>query len=266
MKDLSPDQLHAFLHLMGESTSPSGFEKIRDIILSDDKLVKPPGVSPTAQMLMGSDYYFIVLFGEPSDESIWGWQLDGHHLGLNVIVRGGDLSIAPSFIGVQPAVFDYGTRQKIEPMQLEGSLPYTILAILTESQRRIATVGERTQGLIAGPGADQFQIPEEGLALPEMSADQQKWITKLMQSWISILPDAWARQHMKEFENSMPKGFFVWKGSQSNEPTPGYYRISTPKYLVEFCHQNLGGDPWNHLHSVFRMPDNDYLGATIDQD
>lgn len=263
MRDLSPEQIHAFLNLMGESTSAAGFVKIRDIILSDDKLVKPPGVSPTAQMLMGSDYYFIVLFGEPSDESIWGWQLDGHHLGLNVLVQKGDLSIAPSFIGVQPALFDYGPHQKIEPMKSESRLQYKILESLTESQRRSAIVGDRTQGLLAGPGDDEFHIPAEGLAISDMSADQQRWVSLLMQSWISILPDSWANHHMKEFEDSMSKGFFVWKGSESAEPTPGYYRIYTPKYLVEFCHQNLGGDPWNHLHSVFRMPGNDYLGATI---
>lgn len=263
IKDLSPDQIHAFLDLMAASTSASGFIKMRDIILSDDKLVNPN--SPrNSTMLMGSDYYFICLFGKPSDSEVWGWQLDGHHLGLNVIIQEGQLSIAPSFIGTQPANFNYGSRKGIQPMMVEGSLPYKIAASLTDDQRQKLVVGPRTQGLEAGPGADQAVVQAKGLPIKEMNADQKKMVLQLAGAWISILPEPWASHESNALEKSLNEAHIAWKG-ETGAGSPMYYQILAPGFFAEFCHQNLGGDPMNHLHSVYRKPGQDYLGAAIGQ-
>ncbi len=263
MKDLSPHQISAFLDLVVESTSESGFAKIRDIILSDDKLVTPGGRS-NSSFLMGSDYYFIVLFGKPSDDGIWGWQLDGHHLGLNVVIQEGNLTIAPSFIGTQPADFTYGQRRHIQPMKVEATLPYEIIGSLSDSQRSKAVTGPRTQSLEAGPGQDSVIPSSTGLAISELGADQKSMLEQLCHAWIGIMPEAWASKEMKAVRAALDQGQFIWKG-ETAPGSPVYYQIRTPNFLVEFTHQNLGGDPMNHLHSVYRKPGQDYLGASIGQ-
>jgi len=46
--------------------------------------------------------YFFSLFGNPSADEPWGWQIDGHHLNLNALVLGDQLVLTPSFMGSEP--------------------------------------------------------------------------------------------------------------------------------------------------------------------
>ena len=261
LKDLSPKQISFFLDLLAHSTSAYGFNKVRDIILSDDKLIDPAN-PPRSGLLLGSNYYWVVLFGSPSDDGIWGWQIDGHHLGLNVLIQGGEVSIAPSFIGTQPSSFNYGDRTDITPMKVEGSLPYEFMASLTGAQLEKAVIGPRTQGMQAGPGRDKFLPKPRGLGLNGLNQNQKAQIMTLADAWINILPKKWAQKERNQLERNISKGYLAWKGGiKSTEPV--YYQLNIPGFYIEFSHQNLGGDPFNHLHSVYRKIGNDYFGKEI---
>ena len=47
----------------------------------------------------GEWMYFLSIFGTPSDDEPWGWQLDGHHLNLHCFVLGDQLVMTPAFLG-----------------------------------------------------------------------------------------------------------------------------------------------------------------------
>lgn len=71
----------AVIAVIKASLSSKGFEKTRAImqlnrVLGD--LVGGPGV-------MGEWSYIFCLFGMPSVNEPWGWQLFGHHLALNCL-------------------------------------------------------------------------------------------------------------------------------------------------------------------------------------
>jgi hypothetical protein len=46
--------------------------------------------------------YWVSVFGRPSLTEPWGWQLDGHHVNLNVFVLRGQVVISPVFVGAEP--------------------------------------------------------------------------------------------------------------------------------------------------------------------
>ena len=51
--------------------------------------------------------YFLSIFGEPSPEGPWAWQIDGHHLCVNGTIIGDQLVLTPTFMGSEPChVFD----------------------------------------------------------------------------------------------------------------------------------------------------------------
>lgn len=263
LKDISPEQISSFLNLLAESTSAYGFEKIRDIILSDDKLIDL--ANPPSGVLLGSNWYWVVLFGEPSDNGIWGWQIDGHHLGLNVIINGGELSIAPSFIGTQPSNFSYGKRKNIQPMKTEMDVPYDIIESLNDAQLTKVVVGTRTQNLSAGPGLDKVMPQKKGLAISDLNREQKQMVLELASAWINIMPEKFAKKDFRHVRRHMNSGRFAWRGKTSRKD-PVYYSLNMSGFFVEFTHNNLGGDPFAHIHSVYRKIGSDYLSAEIPHD
>ena len=44
------------------------------------------------------------IFGTPSVDAPWGWQLYGHHLCVNIFILGEEMIISPIFIGAEPNV------------------------------------------------------------------------------------------------------------------------------------------------------------------
>ena len=53
-------------------------------MLADDQLFEGGNPRPG----FGTENFFVVLFGEPSATEPWGFQLDGHHLGLKLSMHG----------------------------------------------------------------------------------------------------------------------------------------------------------------------------------
>ena len=93
------------IRLSGGGAQPRrGAELVRGIIDAE-------GVLADASRASGfgwhPDNYWLAFFGEPSAGADWSWQFGGHHLdAINVAVTAaGAMSMSPSFIGIEPAVF-----------------------------------------------------------------------------------------------------------------------------------------------------------------
>ena len=47
--------------------------------------------------------YFFTIFGSPSEQGLWGWSAEGHHLSANFVIQDGKLiSAEPTFLGANP--------------------------------------------------------------------------------------------------------------------------------------------------------------------
>ena len=99
-------QVQALCDLMAALFSEQGFDKMRDIMLADDQLLR--GGRP--RIGFGAEQFAVVLFGKPSAEEPWAFQLDGHHVGVNVSINGDQMSLSPSFIGTQPEEFKIAAK------------------------------------------------------------------------------------------------------------------------------------------------------------
>ena len=62
---------------------------------------------------------------------------------------------------------------------------------------------------------------------------------------------------MEELSSEIDKMSFSWWGP-SVEKGDFSYRIQGPSLIIEYAGQDLGGDPHNHLHSMYRDPTNEY--------
>ena len=82
LEDLAPAQRDAAMRLMEATLSARGFAQARDIMRLNGLLVEITRKSED----FGEWPYFVTLFGMPSADAPWGWQIDGHHLNLNFFV------------------------------------------------------------------------------------------------------------------------------------------------------------------------------------
>ena len=253
--DLSPSELSDMIQLLASSLSPKGFEKVRGIMLGDDLLVR--GDQTGNRMLFGADNYWFFIYGTPSMTEPWGWQFDGHHLAINLTIAKNDVTISPSFIGTQPADVEWGGRYSHKPMNIEVTKAFQLVNDLNAAQKSKAIVGERRQNLDAGPGADDVQPSSEGIRGSQLNSDQRKGLSNLISEWLKILPSQYADKRQREIEQTLDSTTFGWWG-ETEQDSPIYFRIQGPEVLIEFANQNLGGNPLQHLHSVYRDPSNDY--------
>ena len=53
-------------------------------------------------------FYWVSIFGNPSPDEPWGWQIDGHHLNINCFVLGDQLVMTPAFMGSEPVLARFG--------------------------------------------------------------------------------------------------------------------------------------------------------------
>src|SRR5262249_55415207 len=78
MGELGDRQRAAALALLSSALSRRGFEKVQEIVESDEALKKSEGSNP----MFGHDLYYISILGTPSETAPWMVQFGGHHLGL----------------------------------------------------------------------------------------------------------------------------------------------------------------------------------------
>ena len=250
--DLNEAQTKSALELMAKLFSQHGYWKMRNIMLADDQLLR--GGRPRNGF--GTENFSIVIFGEPSDSKPWAFQLDGHHVGVNVSLEGDKLTMSPSFIGTQPQTFKLGGKA-MRPLTGEIDLAYEFANSLSDEQRKKAIIRNRRGRIATGPGND-FQVPSaKGIAGSELNDDQKKAVLKLIKQWVNDLPPTHAKQRLAQIEKEMDQLRFAWNGATEVGSDISYI-IQSPSLIIEYACQDLGGDPQQHLHTIYRNPQNEY--------
>jgi hypothetical protein len=83
----------------------------------------------------------------------------------------------------------------------------------------------------------------------------------LIAEWAGIVNDAYAAPRLAEIRAGLDQTWFAWSGPTTHEPGrngTAYYRVQGPKLVIEFAPQGMGGDPTNHVHTMYRDPTDDY--------
>ena len=79
----------------------------------------------------------------------------------------------------------------------------------------------------------------------------------LIEQWVGDLPSAQAAKRMRGIESEIDQMKLSWNGGREPKSDMSY-TIQSPSLIIEYACQDLGGDPLNHLHSVYRDPTNEY--------
>ncbi|WP_395745430.1 DUF3500 domain-containing protein [Prosthecobacter sp.] len=287
--DLTQEQRDAAMAVVEAALSPEGYAKVEEIVEGDEMLKKndkggaprsgqagaggagappsggaggpgapkgpgrPGGGGPPA---FGHDEYYISFLGQPSTTEPWMIQFGGHHLAINITLAGAHGTLAPSHTAAQPARYEIEGKT-VRPLGDETDKAHALLTSLTEAQRKQAILGFEMRDLVLGPGRDGQTIQPEGIKGANLTDKQRELLLDLASEWTGMQSADFAKAKMEEMKKNIEDTWFAWSGPVEKGGA-AYFRIQGPTVLIEYAPQRLGGDPTNHIHTIYRDPTNDY--------
>lgn len=260
--ELTPAQRVLAHHLIQAGLSSQGYLKASGIMELDEVLLHLSGQDKAENPMFGLRFYWLSFLGEPSADKPWGWQLDGHHLALNFSLIGSEVATTPTFLGSDPHEVRDGIHAGWRVLGAEDDKGLALMTSLRPEQRKKALLSAEAPGdVLAGPGKDKAVQKYEGLAFADLDDTQKGLLLSLVDEYVrNYRPDLAVRQLDRVNRAGWDKVYFAWAGPIG--PTdPYYYRVHGPTLLIEFDNNHPPGrkdGPINHIHSVYRDPQNDY--------
>jgi hypothetical protein len=277
LDDAGPAQREAAMRVIAASVSAEGFDEIRATMRSNQAL--GDFVNYWTDTLREYAYVFTI-FGEPSVERPWMWQIMGHHLDLHCTVLGDRIVFAPQFMATEMAEVDegpYAGRKLFDPQERRG---LDLAGSLSAAQRERAVLypsmlsrdlppelGRPTNGRHrAGAGQDNLVLPYEGIRADELSADQRAMLMALVDSYLVRWPAGHRELERAQVAAHLDETYFAWIGDTTSAPF--YYRVHSPVILVELDHHpgilldNDEPEPF-HVHTIVRIPNGGDYGVAL---
>lgn len=256
--DLSAAQQEAALALVAAALSPTGFQKVMDIVNADEvlEIKSAPARPATNRIRFGRGEFYVAILGKPSVTEPWLIQFGGHHLAINVTVAGRQNVLTPSHTGTQPATYTLEGRT-VRPLGQENDKAFALMNALNAEQQKEALLGYEVRNIVLGPGEDGKVIQPEGIPASKLTADQRAMLLALVREWVGILDGDAATAKMSEVDSNLSKTYFAWSGSTTNG-RGAYFRVQGPTVLIEYAPQGSGGTNTDHIHTIYRDPTNDY--------
>jgi hypothetical protein len=271
---MSPEQLDAARRLLHTALGDHGFRLVEDIRFLNDYLYE---TTRHHHHEGGGLLYRLSVFGEPSLEAPWGFQMDGHHSIINYFVVGDQIVMTPRFFAAEPVEVDDGPRAGLKMFQPELEIALRLMRSLDPEQVAQARVvesilttdfpRERHQGFdqhhLGGQGRDNWVIPYEGLGCAELTTEQRRILVELIEQYMRPMPPGHRELRVDEIKQHLDDTHFVWMGG-FDDVAPFYYRIQSPVVMIEFDHQSGANYQYPEpnrfqAHTIVRTPNgNDY--------
>jgi hypothetical protein len=262
LEEMSPEQRILAHKLIESPLSSQGYLKTTGIMRVDEILNRlSRAKAPDGQPMFGQGFYWVGIFGDPTSDKAWGWQLDGHHLALNFTVVGDAMGVTPIFMGSDPAEIRTGPEAGFYVQGEEDRKGRALFASLSEEQRAKAILStDAPRDVITGPGRADRLKEIQGLPAAEMTAGQRRLLLGLLGEYLHNLEHGLAHAQLERMEAAgIERLHFSWAGTEAGKPY--YYRIHGPTVLIEFDNSYPPGresGPVNHIHTVWRDPERDY--------
>ncbi|HEY0812949.1 MAG TPA: DUF3500 domain-containing protein [Pseudonocardia sp.] len=270
---VADDDRERALAVVEASLSPAGYAAVRAAMTLNGHLGEL--IDDYRDTLTEFTYWFTV-FGRPSTDSPWGWQLMGHHVDLHCVFVDGQVVLAPVFLGAEPTT---GTGRYAHVRAFDDETEVALAfrrtlprdredEFLLGSSLRAADLPPELAGPwngrhLAGAGADNLVLPPEGIVAATLPPEQRDGLLELIRIYLGRLPAPHAELRLAQVREHLGETRFAWRGGHDDE-CAFYYRIHSPVLLVEYDNHPgvflANPEPARfHVHTIVREPNgNDY--------
>jgi hypothetical protein len=258
LEEMNADQKKAALALVAAGTSDLG-NKQALTIMSLEAILRDQ--EKKGAMVRNPEWYFFCIFGTPSKTGKWGWRVEGHHLSLNFTMEGGQvLTATPSFYGANPAEVKGGPNKGKRVLAQAEDLAFQLFKALDADQKKIAYQAKQFNEIEQATVVDSKVGEPVGLTAAKMTEQQRVILLKLLHAYTRRMPEAVADAEWKHVkEGGIDKIHFAYNGAD-HLGKKHTYRVQGPTFVVEFLNEqgDSGGNPANHIHSVWRRIKGDF--------
>lgn len=270
LADLTSPGRAAALSVIETSLSNTGYRRVREAMRLNAELGQLTGIYPDT---LTEDCYWFTLFGQPTHQQPWGWQLQGHHIDLHALFIGTQLVLTPTFLGVEcegQILFAEHRRRAIEFMdslsirQRDRALLYGSMLSSQLPPELAGIVDGRHR---AGAGRDNIVLPYAGLPGRDLSAGQRELLVALADPYLESLPAGPCAHRRRQIEKYIDQTHLAWIGT-SDPNAPFYYRLHSPVVLIEYDNHvgifldNDEPEPY-HVHTIVRTPNGGDYGKDL---
>ena len=277
LEDLAPESRELALALLRATLSARGFDQARAILTINGLIADLSGHHES----FGEWLYFVSVFGSPGDGEPWGWQIDGHHLCLNVLVLDDRIVATPSFMGSEPRSVREGPHAGLSLFDPEESTGLALVRSLDDDQVTRAVIRPSIRSadlprslmnpfdgrMQAGSAHDNAVLPHEGVAGADLSDAQRRLLLELTGAYVGWLADDHAAVRMSEVAAHLDETWFSWSGGTGDD-SAFYYRVHSPVILIEFDHHagvvfDTPEPTRHHVHTLVRTPNGGDYGVDL---
>jgi hypothetical protein len=283
LEEVSESLARSILAVIEATFSRKGYEKALGAMRINHFL----GEICNVPKVMNKYSYNFLVFGDPSTVEPWGWSLYGHHLCLNVFLKGAQIIISPTFTGAEPNLIDTGEFAGTEILHAEGVLGLKLMQSLNDTAKAKAQIFEllRDPGMLqtgnliedrwnqddqrhlCGAFRDNRIVPEEGVCIAELNGDQQQLVLDIAENFLLYLPDTAREIRKQQIKSHFSETFFSWIGAYGTDD-PFYYRVQSPIIIFEFDHHSgvfqSNKEPAKfHIHTIVRTPNAGDYGCAL---
>lgn len=250
LRDMDGRQRHGALALIDAALSESGRLEVRAVMALERVLGELEG----RPAYRDPDNYALVVHGQPSAETPWGWRFEGHHLSVAAVLVPGALpAVTPCFFGANPAVVpDHHHAHGDELLRLERERGFALVESLDGARfERCRTAVEAPRDILTGPGHERRLQTPEGVPFAALAEGQKALGWQLVQAFLRHLPEPQQRAHEAQIkEAGLDALHFAWAGG-TRLGEPHYFRLHGPVTVIEYDNVQNGA---NHVHTVWHEP------------
>ncbi len=251
IKELNEKQRELLHGLLRHYLSASGYKKTSDVFEVEAILR-----DLTNNNSRDPELYYVSIYKNKEDASLWGWSLEGHHLSLNFTADGRTTSYTPLFFGANPAIVKRGPQKGRRSLKNEEDLALKLMNLIDKEQREKAIFKSSAPYEIKTRNDSEITpLKTAGIAASELNEEQQAVLVNLIMEYISTMPEDLVQKRMATIKTEEIKNIhFAWAGATELKE-PHYYRIQGKTFLIELDNTQ---DNANHIHSVWRDFDGDF--------
>lgn len=285
-KDMNDEQSilgHKFIRC---GLSSQGYSKVANIMIGEKvgwETLPDQGIKDSLKMgaIGGSGAYWLAIFGEPSADEPWQWQLEGHHVAINFTMVGDEVGVTPTFLGSRPTVILEGNYAGWHLLGYEKDKAFLLMSNLDKEQKAKALINPKmAENIFTDPNRLDVFEAYEGLPASEMTAIQQELLRDVIREYVLNYEHEISQERLAEIEaDGIENIYFAWMGPVNDIRYPIYFRVHGPSVIIEYVNAvNHGGDKGgvpldedgnvipgdhnipdsNHIHSVYRKPGADF--------
>ncbi len=254
LESMTAAQKTAALALLKSGLSKSGYEQALTIMSLEGVLNDLEGSK--GAMVRNPGWYFVSVFGEPSNTGSWGWRFEGHHMSLNYTLDKGEVVTAtPLMFGANPAEVKAGERKGLRTLPAIEEHARALIKSLTDEQSKVAKQPANEKMSEIKENNPRADVGEPvGITANKLNGEQTKSLQSLLKAYTDRMPEDLAAAELTRAMKTDPaKMYFSFTGS----PVPGEaytYRVHAPEFVVEFLNvqADAAKNPANHIHSAWR--------------